>query len=75
MDLSPDELAALRTESKRTPSLAIVVVFTTIASIVVALRYVSRFIILKQPGLDDYMIGIALVYIPASLTLQTDAWF
>lgn len=63
MDLPSDELAALRAESKRIPSLAIVIVFTAVSSVIVTLRYATRFAILKQPGLEDYMIGVALVCI------------
>ena len=59
--LTPEQVAALRAESKQPTAAAIVITFTVLSFSVVLLRYGTRFVWLRNPGLEDYFIGIAMV--------------
>jgi hypothetical protein len=48
-------------ESRGPQTLAIAIVFPAFATIAVALRYYTRFIILRAPSVEDYLVGIAMV--------------
>lgn len=47
--------------SRRTELIAVQVSMTAAALLIVALRLVSRYMILKSPGWDDYAITVAVV--------------
>lgn len=47
--------------SRRTELIAVQVSMTAAALLIVALRLVSRYMILKSPGWDDYAITVAMV--------------
>lgn len=61
MSLTPDQDAARRTDTKQPTALAVVITFTVLAFISVSLRYFTRFITIKNPGWDDYIVGVAMV--------------
>lgn len=44
-----------------TQALVTGIVFTVLAALFIVLRCISRFLIVKRPGVEDYMILIALV--------------
>jgi hypothetical protein len=57
-------LATARAAETRGPqAAAIVISFTVIAFLAVGLRFITRFLITKRPGLEDAFIGIAVVRI------------
>ncbi len=47
--------------SRRTELIAVQVSMTAAALLIVALRLISRYMILKSPGWDDYAITVAMV--------------
>ena len=47
--------------SRRTELIAVQVSMTAVALLIVALRLISRYMILKSPGWDDYAIMAAMV--------------
>ena len=61
MNLSPDEIERLRGESKRPAALGIIIAFTVIAFIFVSLRMTTRFMVIRNPGLEDYFMAISMV--------------
>ena len=63
MNLSPDEIERLRAESKRPTAYGIVISFTILSFILVCMRMTTRFFIIKNPGLEDYFIVVAMVII------------
>ena len=64
MALSLAEIEQLRSESKRPAALGIILSFTIIASIFVSLRLTTRFVVIKNQGLEDYFIAVAMVRLP-----------
>lgn len=55
------EFAALQAETKAPTTLAVVITFTTLSFVFVFLRYITKFVILKNKNVDDYVIGLAMV--------------
>ena len=75
MDPSLDELTALKADSKHSVVLAVVVCFTILSTSTVVLRFIARFAITKQPGMEDYFIGISQVQRnPLPFHFQTDLY-
>lgn len=58
--LTPEQLDELRGETKKPTALGIVISFTILSFVSVALRCFARFFTLRNPGWDDYCIAISL---------------
>jgi hypothetical protein len=59
--LPPEVLAKLAADNKGPETIAIIVAFTALACIVVVLRFTTRFFIIRNAGVEDYLIGLAMV--------------
>jgi len=58
---TPEQLAHLKGESKQSEMLGVIISFTVISFITVLLRYYTRFVLVKNYGPEDYLIGLAMV--------------
>jgi len=58
--ITPEQYAKLAGESKQGEALGVIISFTILAFITVMLRYFTRFGLLRKPGLEDYLIGVAM---------------
>ena len=61
MDLTPEQLAALAAETRGPTTLVVVIFFTVFAFISVCLRFISKFVVIKSSGTEDYFIGVSMV--------------
>ena len=55
------EMAALSHEDKYPAILAILLIGSILSTAVVAMRLITRFLVIRTAGIDDYMIAIAQV--------------
>jgi hypothetical protein len=60
-NIPPAELEFLKGQTKGPATTIIVIVFTALAFVTVVLRFVTRFIITRNAGIEDYTIGAAMV--------------
>ena len=58
--IAPEQLARLRADTRQPEALAVIITFTAIAGITLCMRYFTRVFLVKKPGLDDYLIAIAM---------------
>jgi len=65
-EIPPEQLAALRREDNGPLTNAVVIAFTVFAFITVALRIFTRACLLRNVGLEDYFIALAMVRISPS---------
>jgi len=58
---TPDQINHLRSESKQSEALAVIITFTAWAGLTVCTRYYTRVFVVRSPGLEDYLIGVAML--------------
>jgi hypothetical protein len=59
--IPPAELEILKGQTKGPATLITVIIFTSLALLVVLLRLVTRFLIVRNAGAEDYTIAVAMV--------------
>ncbi|KAK6351979.1 hypothetical protein TWF718_005127 [Orbilia javanica] len=57
-------------ENRGPMTAAIVITFTSFALVIVSLRAVTRFIIIRRPGLEDYFLVIAMASTPIEMAIR-----
>jgi len=70
MDVSTGHISLLEAESKQSLAYGIIISFTTLAFLFVSLRFATRILIIRNPGAEDVLIGVAMVRIFALIQLS-----